>query len=132
MYSEDMSSQLLSFLKNNDQFTFEQLLKTELKEDVIAVSEWLNSTNIIFKLKKIDIKKFEKQIEEMYKTYPMYPEDSERTEKILKLFKKGSDIYPVFVEEKDDNLFILEGRHRAVSQWLFNQENLYVLFVSIV
>lgn len=101
-------------------------------EDLKDVAHWMNTTpdNLSIELKQEPIQKFIKQIKEMYGTYDEFPEDEERTNRILKLLKRGAKPLPMYVEKGDPDLFVMEGRHRMVAFWLADMKTIPVAYVS--
>ena len=102
-------------------------------QDLKDVAEWMRTTpdklNIVVKQEPIE--KFIKQIREMYGTYDEFPEDEERTNRILKLLKRGANPLPMYVEANDPDLFVMEGRHRMVAFWLAGMKNIPIAYVSV-
>jgi hypothetical protein len=102
-------------------------------QDLKDVAEWMSTTsdklNIVVKQEPIE--KFIKQIREMYGTYDEFPEDEERTNRILKLLKRGAKPLPMYVEANDPDLFVMEGRHRMVAFWLAGMKTIPVAYVSV-
>lgn len=109
----------------------EAILRTS-KEDVYSIAEWLNKPikNISFYFKLEPISIFSSQIEEMESTYSEFPDDEERTQQIYKLLQQGNEPRPVFVELKDKDKFILEGRHRIVAFKWIGLNSVPVLYVK--
>jgi hypothetical protein len=68
----------------------------------------------------------------MYGTYDEFPEDEERTNRILKLLKRGAQPLPIYVEAGDPDFFVMEGRHRMVAFWLAEMKTIPVAYVSVV
>lgn len=106
---------------------------THQSQDLKDVAEWMNTTpdklNIVVKQEPIE--KFSKQIREMYGTYDEFPKDGARTNRILKLLKRGADPLPMYVEANDPHLFVMEGRHRMVAFWLAGMKTIPVAYVSV-
>jgi GNAT superfamily N-acetyltransferase len=102
-------------------------------DDLSDVADWMRTTPDKLKMvvKQEPIEKFIKQIREMYGTYDEFPEDEERTNRILKLLKKGSKPLPIYVEDGDPDLFVMEGRHRMVAFWLAGMKTIPVAYVSV-
>ena len=118
---------------------YTKLDKAELEEasdptpqDLKDVAGWMDTTpdKISIEVKQEPIEKFIKQIREMYGTYDEFPEDEERTNRILKLLKRGSKPLPVYVEAGDPDLFVMEGRHRMVAFWLAGMKSIPVAYAS--
>lgn len=103
------------------------------QQDLDDVADWMNTTpdKLSVQVKQEPIEKFIKQIREMYGTYDEFPEDEERTNRILKLLKRGVQPLPVYVESNDPDLFVMEGRHRMVAFWLIGMKTIPVAYVSV-
>ena len=101
-------------------------------QDLKDVAEWLNTTpdQLSIEVKQEPIEKFIKQIREMYGTYLEFPKDEKRTDRILKLLKRGADPLPIYVEAGDPHLFVMEGRHRMVAFWLAGMKTIPVAYAS--
>ena len=101
--------------------------------DLKDVANWMDTTpdNISVEVKQEPIEKFIKQIREMYGTYNEFPEDEQRTDRILKLLKQGAKPMPIYVEANDPDLFVMEGRHRMVAFWLAGMKTIPVAYVSV-
>ena len=102
------------------------------QQDLDDVADWLNTTpdNLSVEVKQEPIEKFIKQIREMYGTYDEFPEDEERTSRILKLLKRGAKPLPIYVEANDPDLFVMEGRHRMVAFCLAGMKTIPVAYAS--
>jgi hypothetical protein len=127
------------FLVNKD-FTLTPIKKQGMAEgskhnqqDLDDVADWMNTTpdKLSVEVKQESIEKFIKQIREMYGTYDEFPEDEDRTNRILKLLKRGAKPLPIYVEAGDPHLFVMEGRHRMVAFWLAEMKTIPVAYVSI-
>jgi hypothetical protein len=103
------------------------------QQDLDDVADWMNTTpdKVSVEVRQEPIEKFIKQIREMYGTYDEFPEDEQRTNRILKLLKRGAQPLPVYVEANDPDLFVMEGRHRMVAFWLVGMKSIPVAYVSI-
>ena len=103
------------------------------QQDLTDVAGWMNTTPDKLKVvvKQEPIEKFIKQIREMYGTYNEFPEDEQRTNRILKLLKRGAQPLPVYVEANDPDLFVMEGRHRMVAFWLAGMTTIPVAYTSV-
>lgn len=113
-------------------FLYEQVDPT--RADLSSVAEWLGvgPDEIEVHIKQEAIDKFLPQIKEMYGTYDEFPRDAARTRKIAKLLKQGATAMPMYVEENDPGLFVMEGRHRMVAFWLAGMKTVPVAYVSKV
>lgn len=102
------------------------------QQDLKDVAHWMSTTpgKLQITIKQEPIEKFIKQIREMYGTYDEFPEDEERTERILNLLKNGAKPLPIYVEATDPDLFVMEGRHRMVAFWLAGMKTIPVAYVS--
>jgi hypothetical protein len=124
------------FMLVNRKFTNEQGVAEGLEhnqQDLKDVADWMNTTpdKLSVTVKQEPIEKFIKQIREMYGTYDEFPEDKKRTNRILKLLKRGAKPLPIYVEANDPYLFVMEGRHRMVAFWLEGMKTIPVAYVSI-
>ena len=101
-------------------------------QDVKDVADWMRTDpdKLSIVVKQEPIEKFIKQIREMYGTYDEFPEDEQRTNRILKLLKRGAKLLPIYVEANDPDLFVMEGRHRMVAFWLAGMKTIPVAYVS--
>lgn len=104
------------------------------KNDLSKVAGWIGAnsveqieTNIV----KLPISIFLKQIKEMESTYKEFPKDKKRTEKIFKLLESGNSIQPIYVEDGDKSLFVMEGRHRMVAFLWKGFEEIDVCFCKL-
>lgn len=107
--------------------------KDPTQQDLQDVSEWMDTTpeNLQIQIVNEPISKFEQQIKEMYATYDEFPKDARRTSKILAALKRGEAALPVYVDENDPFLFVMEGRHRMVAFWLAKMTEIPVAYVSV-
>jgi hypothetical protein len=87
----------------------------EIKGDLKDVGEWLklDPTTARYSLAIEPMSKFEKEARDMLATYDEFPEDDERTHKIVRQLERGAKQLPIFVDTVDN--FIMEGRHRIVA-----------------
>ena len=115
---------------NKNVYTYNDLAKTVISQDIEQVSQWLKSKNLNFRFDKLAVKTIKKQIEEMYFSYEEFSEDEERTDKIVEEIENSGKLYPIFIEENDSNYFVMEGRHRMVAMWKMGYRKLPVMFVS--
>ena len=102
------------------------------REDLASVAQWLRAEpdQIEVHIKQEPIDKFIPQIKEMYGTFNEFPKDERRTNKILRLLKQGATPMPMYVEQDDPDLFVMEGRHRMVAFWLAGAKTVPVAYVS--
>jgi len=102
-------------------------------DDLSDVADWMQTTPDKLKIvvKEEPIEKFIKQIREMYGTYGENPKDEVRTNIILKLLKRGAKPLPMYVEDGDSSLFVMEGRHRMVAFYLAGMKTIPVAYVSV-
>lgn len=61
-------------------------------------------------------------------TYPTFPAEGRRSDRILRLLRLGEPPRPVFVDAQDG--FIMEGRHRIVAFLLHGMAEIDVVTVS--
>ena len=102
------------------------------REDLASVAQWLRAEpdQIEVHIKQEPIDKFLGQIKEMYGTFGEFPKDERRTNKILRLLKQGATPMPMYVEQDDPDLFVMEGRHRMVAFYLSGMKTVPVAYVS--
>ena len=102
------------------------------REDLASVAQWLRAEpdQIEVHIKHEPIDKFLGQIKEMYGTFSEFPKDERRTNKILRLLKQGATPMPMYVEQGDKDLFVMEGRHRMVAFWLAGMKTVPVAYAS--
>ena len=101
--------------------------------DIADAAEWINTTpaNLQIEHTQEPIEKYLTQIKEMYGTFDEFPQDKQKTNKIIKLIKAGAPVYPIYVEKGDSDLFVMEGRHRMVAFWLLGMKTIPVAYVSV-
>jgi hypothetical protein len=104
------------------------------QQDLKDVADWMNTTpdNLLVEVRQEPIEKFIGQIREMYATYEEFPKDEKRTNRILKLLRRGAQPLPIYVEAGDPHLFVMEGRHRMVAFWLAEMKTIPVAYVSVI
>ena len=90
------------------------------EQDLEAVAQWLkiDKEDLCVQMLVLPIETFGNAIDSMLSSYQHFPQDKKRTDKILKALKEGEKPLPIYVEKDADDLFILEGRHRIVAQYL--------------
>jgi hypothetical protein len=100
--------------------------KELFEKDLRSIALWLNVESIEhidITLSKMSLSNFANQITEMEKSYPEFPKEKERTQRIYNKLKKGEAPLPIFIQNGDENNFIMEGRHRIVAfKWLGLEE----------
>ena len=103
------------------------------QQDLKDVADWLDTTpnKLKVEVKQEPIEKFIKQIREMYGTYDEFPKDEKRTNRILKLLKRGAQPLPIYVAANDPDLFVMEGRHRMVAFWLAGMKTIPVAYATV-
>ena len=111
-------------------FLYEEVDPT--REDLASVAQWLRAEpdQIEVHIQQEPIDKFLGQIKEMYGTFGEFPKDERRTNKILRLLKQGATPMPMYVEQGDKDLFVMEGRHRMVAFYLSGMKTVPVAYVS--
>lgn len=111
-------------------FLYEEVDPT--REDLVSVAQWLHAEpdQIEVHIKHEPIDKFLGQIKEMHGTFNEFPKDERRTNKILRLLKQGATPMPMYVEQGDPDLFVMEGRHRMVAFWLAGMKTVPVAYAS--
>ena len=104
-----------------------------LEADLKDVSDWLsvsvNELNVVTKQEPMSM--FKTQALEMYNTFEEFPEDAERTQRIVDDIRDGGDIYPVYVEAGDPAKFVMEGRHRMVAFLILKLDTIPVSYASV-
>lgn len=102
-------------------------------EDLIDVSEWLDADveDLVLDVRWEPIEKFLEEIKSMHATYEEFPEDAERTKRILRHLKNGADPLPMYVARDDEHNFVMEGRHRMVAFFLHGMKKVPVCYVSV-
>lgn len=102
------------------------------ENDLKDVAEWLDTTvdNVKIEYKEEPMSLYEKDAKEMYASYDEFPEDKKRTDRILKLLKKGEKPLPMYVAQGDTHNFVMEGRHRMVAFYLLGYKEVLVARVS--
>lgn len=104
------------------------------KNDLSKIAGWISAkciNQIETHIVKLPISIFLKQIKEMESTYKEFPKDKKRTEKIFKLLESGKSIQPIYVEDGDKSLFVMEGRHRMVAFLWKGLEEIDVCFCKL-
>lgn len=100
--------------------------------DLKDVAEWLRTTvddlDIEYRKESIDL--YLKSAREMLESYDEFPQDKKRTDKIIKLLKKGEEALPIYVEKNDEHNFVMEGRHRMVAFYLLGYQEILVARVQ--
>ena len=66
----------------------------------------------------------------MRSTFLEFPEDDRRTEQIKRAIRETGAMFPVFIEQGDESLFIMEGRHRIVAFYEAGMQTVPVFVVS--
>jgi hypothetical protein len=91
------------------------------QKDLQDVCGWINAKSIEdieTRFEKIPIDRLLGQIKEMGASYKEFPKEKARTRRICNLLESGEDANPVYIEEGDESLFVMEGRHRMVAfEW---------------
>ena len=117
------------------EFVDEQIINVDGFEhqlgDIEAAADWIGKPIDKLRVEVINepIDMFIKQIKEMYKTYEKFPQDARRTQVILRKLKSGYPEYPIYVDKRDREKFIMEGRHRIVAFWLAGFKEIPVAYV---
>ena len=104
------------------------------QEDLVNVARWYDTTpdNIQTRVASEPISKFLDQIDGMEATYEEFPHNELRTDKIVKLIQSGATVYPIYVEDGDSTLFVMEGRHRMVAFKRLGMTTIPVAYVSCI
>jgi hypothetical protein len=115
-----------------------KLKKNSLREeyehmdsDLRDVASWMDTTvdNLHIEVDLVPIEHFEKQIKEMYNTYEEYPNDAERTKRIIDQIKSGAKPLPIYIDISNPTGLVMEGRHRMVAFWLLGMKEIPVAYV---
>jgi len=77
------------------------------------------------------ITNFLKDAKDMLDTYLEFPEDAERTNKIVELIQNNEPVLPIYVEKDVPDNFIMEGRHCIVAFMLLGMTEIPVARVSL-
>ena len=88
------------------------------QKDLSDVCGWIGAKSIEdieTRFEKIPTDRLIKQIKEMESTYDEFPNDKDRTTKIYNALRDGEDAQCVYIEDGDESLFVMEGRHRMVA-----------------
>lgn len=103
-----------------------------IEQDIQDVSEWMRCSidALRFRLVYEPATLFLEKVKDAVASYDEFPRDRARTNKIIKLIKNGSLILPVFIEDGDHNMFIMEGRHRIVAFLLSGLHEVPVAYVT--
>lgn len=122
------------FESKTDILTYMELLTIypQIKSDLVSIGEWqrANPVDLTYKLVIEPISLVIDDASSMYASYDEFPEDEDRTNKIVELLESGSIQLPVFIEMDDAHNFVMEGRHRMVAFYLLNMSTLPVVYVS--
>lgn len=104
----------------------------EDEKDRLLVCQWMKVDNLAklhFTIEKQPINRFISQIEEMEASYPLFPKELKRTQRIIQEINKSSILFPVYIDRNDSSLFVMEGRHRLVA---FKRMGFSVIPVAVV
>lgn len=66
----------------------------------------------------------------MESTYDEFLDEEKRSKYILSLLEKGDKVMPIFVENDDEDRFIMEGRHRIVAFMWYGLKEIPVIYVK--
>jgi hypothetical protein len=102
-----------------------------IEDDLAHVGEWVHEPTFRLKIEPMDL--FRERAEHLLSTYPEFPRDKARTNKIVRELKAGAPQRPIFCEAEafsDEDSFIMEGRHRIVAFYLTGCETVPVVYVS--
>ena len=122
-------------LQEGTGFTEEELIEKfpalEKTKDLKAAAAWFNvePSEIGYKLVYEPIEKFQKDKTRL-ETLDQYPGDLKRVRRIARELRKNGRLLPVFVEEDDPEMFIIEGRHRILAFWIVGQKEIPVVYVN--
>lgn len=103
-----------------------------MEADLKAVSEWLKCkpSQLSLRQARLPAAYFQDLVTDLIGSYTEFPDDKHRMEKILRKIEAGDPALPVFIEEDDPHLFIMEGRHRIVSFFMAGMKDIPVIFAS--
>lgn len=101
--------------------------------DLEDVAQWLNTKvdNLQVEYNKESMDLYRQGAIEMLNSYDEFPNDKKRTDKIVKLLKRGETALPMYVEKNDKNNFVMEGRHRMVAFYLLGYQEVLVARVTV-
>jgi len=99
-----------------------------VSEDIDVVKEQFPERKCRFSYAREPLSLFAKVADDMRATYPLFPQDKKRADKIISMVSDGGKTWPIFVEA--DTLFIMEGRHRVVAFRAVQKDSLDVIYVA--
>jgi hypothetical protein len=96
---------------------FDPQCRGVIESDCESVSAWMHCepSQLRFERAEVPIEVFLPLIHDLLSSYPEFPAEERRTQKILRQLKAGAPVLPVFIEANDEHSFIMEGRHRIVA-----------------
>ncbi|WP_404666647.1 hypothetical protein [Roseateles asaccharophilus] len=102
--------------------------------DLSAVAGWLKCDvdDLDLVVSAEPIQQFMTQIQQMMESYPEFPAEARRTDKIERLLRAGKPAWPVYVERGDQSSFVMEGRHRIVALYRMGVETIQVCRAAVV
>ncbi len=104
-----------------------------IEDDLAHVNGWLRGDEPTFRLKIEPMAVFKERAEYLLRTYPEFPKDKARTNKIVRELRAGGQQRPIFSDAEafsDEDSFVMEGRHRIVAFYLLGYETVPVVYVS--
>jgi hypothetical protein len=100
-----------------------------IEPDLAAVDEWMRVA-VSYRPTTEPMRRFSQRAQDLLDTYPKFPKDKARTDRIIKALRSGAIPWPIFVDTEDD--FIIEGRHRIVAFHVLGLTEVPVVYVSKV
>lgn len=103
-----------------------------MDKDVAAVAAWLKCPveGLVLRKARLPLARFAAHVSQCKASYAAFPAEARRTRRIANLLRQGEPARPVYVEENDPHLFVLEGRHRIVAFDDCGHTEVDVVFVS--
>lgn len=107
-------------------------VRETLDADLCDVAKWMKCKVQNLQLRKTEVPSafFKDLVDGLILSYARFPGEKQRTLKILKQIERGQPLLPVFIEEGDQDNFVMEGRHRIVAFHLAGLPTVPVIFVS--
>lgn len=103
------------------------------KKDLNDVALWLKVSGthaVKTRMETLPLSKFNLTIERLKASYVEFPQDKKRTDRIVRAIRNGDKPNPVYIEDGDETMFIMEGRHRIVAFNLAGIVDVNVYFCS--
>jgi hypothetical protein len=124
-------------LVKNKTYNWEEVTENfSALHDVRNILDWLkieNPDNVQFRYDELPVVGIlGTNIKQRMDSLDKFPESKKRVDKILKKLENGQHSFPIYIEEGDPHLFIMEGRHRAIAFILNGMDKIPVFFVKIL